>query len=341
MPVGSGTALGWGALLGYGLETTWGTAVTATSFMEFRSESLKKTIDEEKLESIGGGRSVIRRVQKNVNVEGSLAFDLHPVDGIHFLKQALMGTVTSATSGAAGSLAFVHTFTTGDLSTVTQKGVTFEVKPWSETTTAWIYNGCRVQSYKISANINEPVKCEIEWVGRDATTGTFATTTATFSPVRPFLFQDGTFGYGDSGGNVTTEQIVSFELTIENNLQSDEKSRSLGTTLLTALPPGRRNVMLSISQRFDTTTAWSRFLSNSQGAIRLSFNTGATIGSTAGNTTYAMHLDLPKVYYNSAVPEIGDSGILTHEVEVSAIGDTVTSSNRDIVVTLYNSGSSY
>lgn len=343
MAVGSGAVLGFDALLGYGQETTWGTLVTATSFMEFRSESLKKNIEEEKLESLGTGRAFARRIQKNISVEGTLSYDLHPVDGISLIKHALMGTVTSAAAGTSDS--FNHTFTAGDISGISQKGLTFEVRPQSDTQSAFIFYGCRVNSMKISGSINEPVKCEMEIVGKDGTTGTFATTTVAYSTVRPYIFADGTFTIDGTIGSLTStsdENIIAFELTVNNNLNSDESSRSIGDSALTNLPPGKREIMLNITQRFDTTTAWSRFINATQGAVRLKLDTGVTIGSADTNvTTYSMFIDLPKVYYNQAQPEIPDSGIITHEIEISAIGDTVTSSPTDIVVTVTNSASSY
>lgn len=341
MGIGSGTVLGWGALLGFGEETTWGTRATATSFMEFTSQGLKQSIEEEKLESLGTGRSFARRVQKQIGVEGNIAYNLHPVDAIKLLKHALMGSVTSAQVGA--TVAYNHTFTAGNLTGITQQGLSFEVKPSSDTTTAFFYSGCRVNSLKITGGVNKPIETEVSLVGQDATTGAFATTTAAYSPVRPFLFQDATFSFDGSTASMTTtsvENIVSFELSIENGLQSDDNARSLGSQLLTALPPGRREIAFSFVQRYDTTTAFSRFKQGTQGAIRLRFDTGQTIG--AALTTYAMYIDLPKVYYNSVENEIGGAEILTQNVEVSVIGDTTSSANgNDIIISLTNSVTTY
>lgn len=342
MPVGSGTTMGWGALLGFASETTWGTRIAANNFMEFISEDFQKKIEEEKLPSLGSGRSFIRRVQKGVSVEGSLSYYLHPVDGIMLLKHALMGTVTSAQLGVTGS--YAHTLTASDMSTITQKGLSFEVRPGAETTTAFSFEGCRVESMKISAQVGEPVSMEMSFIGRDSSTVTFATTTATYSGVRPFMFQDGTFQIDGSLASMTTtslENIISFELELKNNLQSDNSARSLGSTMLTALPPGRREVSLKITQRFDTTTAWSRFINGTRAAIRLKLDTGQTIGSVAAATTYSMFIDIPAVFYNNAQPKIGDSGILTHDVDITSIGDTTTSSPSDLFITVYNSTTTY
>ena len=314
----------------------------ANLFLEFRSESFRKTIDEESLESLGAGRSFIKRVTKNINVEGSLSYDFHPQDALYLLKHVLMGTVTSAQVGVTGS--YKHTFTTGDMSTIAQKGLTFEVQPDAQTTTAFIHYGNRVNSFKLSGSVGEPIKAELSFIGRDSTTGTFATTTVVFTTLRPYMFQDLTFFYDGTTASITTgsaESIIGFELTVENNLHNDANARSLGSRLLTALPPGRRMVKLSITQRFDTTTAWSRFINNTQGAVRLTLDTGQTIGSVAAATTYSMLIDLGNVYYNSAIPEIADAGILTHKVDIDSISDTMTSAGKDIVVTVYSSTTAY
>lgn len=345
MPVGSGAALGFNALLGFGEETTWGTKITATSFMEFNSESFSKDIEEEKLESLGGGRGFIRRVLKQVSVAGNLSYDLHPIDGTRLIRHAMMGSVTSAQIGATGS--YNHTFGTGDISQISQKGLSFEVRPDSLTTTSFYFTGMRVNSMKISGEVNQPVKAEMSFVGKDGTTGAFATTTALYSPAQPFLFQHVYYYVDGSIASLTStslEQIISFELTLENNLQSDNDARSLGDVTPTTLPPGRRSVMLAVTQRYDTTTAWDRFRLGTQLAARVKIDTGVTIGAVAGAGTYAITFDLPQVYFNKAQPEIGGPGLLTYKYDLTAIANSLTSATaggNDIIITLTNSQTSY
>ena len=340
MAIGSGTALGWGALLGYGEETTWGTKIGAANFMEFDSESLKKTIDTEKLESLNGNRAFIRRVQKGTSVDGAISYDFHPITGISLLKHVLMGTVTSAQVGA--TVAWNHTFTASDMSTITQKGLSFEIRPDSATTTAFYYTGCRVDALKLTGAVNETVKAELSLVGKDATTGAFATTTAVFSTIRPFIYYDVTFRFDGTIASMTTgstENITSFELTVNNNLHKDESTYSLGSTSRTALPPGKRDITMSFVQRYDTTTAFSRFTQGTEGAVRLILDSGQTIG--AALTTYSMHIDLHKVFYKSVESDISDSGVLTQRVELSVVADTTTSAGKDVVISVTNSNTAY
>lgn len=250
-----------------------------------------------------------------------------------------MGTVTSAQVNT--SAAYNHTFTAGDMSGITQKGLTFEIRPSDDTTTAWIFTGCRVNTFKLSAAINEPVKAEVGFIGKDATTGAFATTTVTYNEAKTFLFQHATFKV-DS----TLENIIGFELEINNNLISDTNARSLGSQTLDVLPPARRDISLKLTQRFDTTTVWDRFKNNSTAAIQLIFDTNQTVGAgvagQASPTTYSMYIDLKKVYYNTGgLPELSEVGILTHEVEVGVIGDTPAPNATDIIFSVTNSATSY
>ncbi len=332
MAIGDSARTSAGALLGFGLEPTWGTGVTATSFMEYTSQNFKLTIESEKIESLGTGRAAVRQVRKNKSVEGTLAYNLHPVDAIPLIKQALMGTVTSAISTAT---AYTHTFTAGDLSTITEQGITFEVKPSSDTTTAFQFIGCRVNTWKLSANINEVIKSEMGFIGKDATTTAFATTTVAYSPVTPFVFHHGSF---DVGG--TTETVIGVEFNLENGLINDNNARSIGSQALTALPPGRRNITMTLTQRFDTLTSYDRFIQDTSGSVNLVFDTLQTVGSD--ELTYKMQLNLKNVRFNTGgPPEISEIGILTHEIELGVLGDTTTSSNTDIAITIVNSVTSY
>lgn len=336
MTVGAESRQSYDARLAFGSEGTWGTGVTGTSFMEFTSQNFKPVFDNEKIESLGTGRTSVRLVRKQKHIEGTLVFNMHPVDGIALIKHAMMGTVTSALAGTTD--AYNHTFTAGDLSTITEKGLTFDVQPSGDTTMCYKFSGCRVNSYKVSAAINEVIKCEINFIGKDVTTGTIATTTAAYSPVIPYIFHHGTFKV-----DTVLENIIGFELMIENNLQNDANARSLGDQTLTVLPPGRRNVSLSLTQRFDTTTVWDRFVANTAVAIQLLFDTGHTIGSTdSPGTTYSAQIDIKEAHYNTGgPPEISEVGILTHEVEMGIIGDTTTSDSTDIVFSVTNSATSY
>lgn len=333
--IGNSARSSHGVLLGFGEEVTWGTGVTATNFMEFRSQNFKMEIENERIESLGSNRSFTRQVRKNKSITGTLVFDLHPVDGIKLIKHALMGTVTSALASTA--TAYNHTFTAGDLSTITQQGLTFEIKPSNDTTTAFIFSGIRINTLKITGAINTVLQCEINFIGKDLTTGAFATTTASYAPNTPYVFHHANVDV-DAG----TESIIGFEFEINNNLKAEDDSRSLGSQLLSTLPPGRRDVSVSMTQRFDTLTAYNRFINNSFGAINFVFNNGETIGSDSPGTTDTMIINIPKAHFNTGgQPEISEVGILKQDLDFGITGDTTTSNPTDINITVTNSVTSY
>ena len=334
MGIGGNVQMGLGGLLGFGLETIWGTIANITEYMEFDSASLKKTIEEEKLESIGAGRGYLKRVVKNISVEASITYNLHPVDGINLLKQAFMGTVTSALSSTND--AYAHTFNVGDLKNIDQKGITMELRPSSETKTAYTLIGARINSWKLSFAANAPVKCELGIIAKDMTLSTCDTIGAmTFSTVSPLMFDGVTIQM-----NGVTEDIISGDVGVENNLQTDDNARSLGSNRLTVLPPGKRNVSLNLVQRYDTTVAYDRFQKATEMSITMALTTGETIGSIdSPGTSYSIDLNFPKVYYNTGGPPEAGIGILTHNLEVSPILNTAT--GYEIVASVYNSSTSY
>jgi len=335
MVVGANARMGLGGILGFGDETVFGsTATTIDKFLEFNSASFTKSVGGKVLKSLGTGRGAARRVTTQIDVEGTINFNLHAVDGIKLLKHALMGTVTST---ALSAPAYAHTFTAGNMDGISEQGITFHLRP-SDTTDAFQIIGAKVNSFKISVEPGaDAVTAEIAIIAKGMTAGTFITTgSVAFSPTRPFLPQDVTVSI--DGAN---EDIISLELICpENELQNDSDARSLGSKTLAVLPPKDRTLGLTLTQRYDTTTAWNRQRDASAMAIIITMDTGLTITALAP-FTYKLQCDLPKVFYDTGgPPDVSDSGILTHELSIIPVLDTINA-GKDIVFSLWNTTTSY
>ena len=109
---------------------------------------------------------------------------------------------------------------------------------------------------------------------------------------------------------------------------------------MAVLPPKDRTLGLTLTQRYDTTTAWNRQLNASAMAIIITMDTGLTITALAP-FTYKLQCDLPKVFYDTGgPPEVSDSGILTHELSIIPVLDTINA-GKDIVFSLWNTTTSY
>jgi hypothetical protein len=210
----------------------------------------------------------------------------------------------------------------------------------------WRYSGGRVNQIKLSAKAGEIVKCSYDLIFKDSTQQSDDIgTILSISSVLPFTYAQGDFRYGSTEllADTTTasEPIQSFELVINNNLVSDANARALGTNILSILPPGRRDIKLKVSQRFDTTTTWARFIQATQGSVDLKF-TGANIGGSTAS--YQMEIRLPYVYNNTGDAELGNpKDILSADIEYDVVlnSTATTTTSKDIGVTFINNVASY
>lgn len=326
--------MGWASALGIAEEATYNTFVTATSFFEFNSEGFMLTEEELKLDQINSTRDYSKRLKGNKDVAGSIECDLNVAQdsNVLILKHAMGGTVSSATITASG--AYEHTINPGDMESnagsggSNTPGLSFTVRRGasSSSNNVWTHSGGRINTLSIKGEVGSPVNVTAEIIAA----GTSVTSTSpaiSFTEVMPLNFTGVTVQTGDSITNVTTEYFTAFEFTLNNNLSPQ---RNLGNAEIDRLPAQRREVMLKLTQRFDTTTAYDRFIQNTMTAISIVCDSGQTIGAIA--TTYALTIKVPKGYYNSNQPQVGDTDALTHEIEMSGLYDSDAGNSVQMLV---------
>lgn len=341
MAVGDGAEASVRSYVAVGKETTFGTYTAPSRAVEALSCGFMTEIEIEKIDAIGlGNRGFQKRVQKDKKVMGSLEANVHPQESPLLFAVALGGGITSAlnTTGA-----YLHSLTAGNFDT-SPSSVCFNVRKGS--THTFRYSGGRVNQLKITAAVNEVVRASYDFVFKDstATTSDDLASALSISSVLPFVYVDGTFRYAATEANAATttaaEPIQAFELTISNGLVSDAAARALGSNVLQVLPATRRSVEFKITQRFDTITAYNRFIQATTGSVNLFFRS-SSIGST--NQFYEMTIVLPKVIYDKADVELKDTGsILQAEIPMSVLVDNPnTTTGRDIAITFGNDIASY
>jgi hypothetical protein len=155
----------------------------------------------------------------------------------------------------------------------------------------------------------------------------------------------GTYRYTSSEASLTStvaQDITNFELTVNNNFISDANVRALGSDVLSSLAPTRRSVEFKITQRFDTTTAYSSFLAATEGSVELLMRS-TLLGSTAPTQYNECDIILPKVYMNSPDPVVsGANEILMSEIAFDVVVDNAfTTTGKDIQVVFKNGTASY
>jgi len=318
--------MGLDSIIGVAEETTFGTFVTATTNLEFISEGFKQEREEKKIETINSTRHIKRRLQGNETVSGNIETYLNVASDpiCLFFKHAMGGTVSSLTQTVASNL--LHIFNSGNtenndssVSAADTKSLSVAVRRGNVTT--WNHSGCKINTLTIKGEVGNPVTVAVDFLARGCSTGATLPSVA-LSSIPPLNFTDVVVGVGITISAVTTEYFTSFEFSLNNNIVGDT-TRNLGSRNVYALPVQRQEVTLKLTQNFDTTTSYDRFIQNTACAIQITIDSGITM--TAGGTTYAMIINIPEAYCNSNNPVVGDTGVLKNEATFTAIYSSAAS----------------
>lgn len=340
MAVGDLARVGVNSYIAYRQESTYGTyAVTTTAMHMYvpTSIGIKTELETMKLDQLSLNRGFTHQVQLDKTVGGSLEGFLHPEESLHFLINAMGGRYTFNSLTSAGD----HSITAGNF-TASDTVVSLSMYVAKGEQHSWRLVGGVIDSLKISAAIGEPVKMSAEFVFQDSSISAADTLSASLSisTLAPFIYVDGVYRYQSTEALADTttanEPIQAFELEIKNNLVTDDAARQLGTRILSRRPPAtRREVNLKITQRFDTTTAFDRFVQNTAGAVQILL-TGESI---TAEFTRRMIINMPSVRVKNSDPVVeGANEVLQSEIEFDVLvsGNAATTTSRDIGLTLRN-----
>lgn len=346
---GDSSVEGYGSYLAVGRETVYGTQVTSTAFLEFKSSSLKVTKERKIVEEITTQRTYTKEVGLSKSVEGEiecLAYAESPAFN-YLLQNAMGGAITTATATGetVGGLAFEHQIPIGNmdgsyssLSINTRKGQTSTGKVFE-------YFGLRVNEMNFTAEIDEPLACSFSLIGKDCTQTTNnlgANYSATSHEALSFVNGRISIGQGllASVTTSTVWHVQTAEFGISNNLKSDSSSRRIGSETLDILPAGIATPALSVTMRFNTTTAFDAMMAGSEFAAELEF-----VGSTL--TTSAVKRGLKFQFPRLTIAEAGDpeiSGpdeILTSQVTFNVLRDVSSAAGYAMRAIVRNTTASY
>jgi hypothetical protein len=251
------TASGLIAQAGFAIETTVGTRVAPSAFVEFNSESLQLQVNRIEREGLRAGRVMHHGWSAGTRMtQGSLTFDVS-ANTVGALFRAAIGGV--ATTGAGP---YVHTFTPDDLPSLTiqigKPDVGGTVRPFD-------YVGSFVNSFTLSANPNEHLRMELDIVGKDELLdGT--TAAASYAQSNFFTFVHGSLEIASS-----EVCIDSFSLTGSNELDVQHKICSVDAGKPTIREAGRRNYGGSFVADFSSLTQYQRYVNGTEAALSLEF----------------------------------------------------------------------
>lgn len=340
MSVGDSSRHGYRAFVGVGRETTWGSKITSTCFLEFKSETMEKKQASELLPSINAGRTPTHRILKNEEVGGSIDTYLNVASDavVSMFVQAMGGSCTSVASGTA----YHHTIMQGVM-TGTCQALTLQMRRGEVAADIFDYVGCRVGNWSIKAEPGGAASAKFDLIGKYGTTSSDSCTSAdgitvALTEINPINWQGFTYKIGNyvsmtsviaSG---TAEVITGLEITYDNGLISDDAARNLGSLQLGVLPPTESKISLKISQRYDTSTAITRGFDESATSIGIIMTNGVTIGAAAGATTYSMVLTFPKCLQTTVQPKVGSKGIMMLEYTYEVIAPSAGAAPMTMVI---------
>lgn len=303
MAIGSGL----GAQLGIAAETTYGTAVTVTRFLDFNSEDLKymPTFTQ------GGGlragtfaQPTGRRVVTTSQARGSIEREVqYAKEGL--LLQALMGTSVTPVQQAT-TAAYLQTHTLADpsgKSLTIQKGV-----PQTDgTVKAHTFAGCRVASAEFSCGVDEILTAKYAIDAKSWTDQT-ALASASYTASNAFHFAQMKLKLGTYGAEASVSGVRKVSVSIDRALKTDMFYAGNAGAKAQPVLGGWTSITGTVETDFATQSGFSDgFSANTSTSLVWEF-----VGTTAIESTYfpTFRVTLPGVFFDEGTPTVGGPDVV-------------------------------
>lgn len=279
--------------LGLVAESTFGTYVAPTRFLEFVSESIK--LGRPRIEAAGlrPGRRVLRTGRWKAGrkeVGGSIELEVASKGfGLVFLH--MLGAVAITTPG--GTLPRDHTHTLGNLR---GKSLTIQVgrQDRAGVVQPFSYLGCKIASWEMACALDEVLKLTLEPMGRDESTAQSLASATYASGDEVFVFTEGSLTIA-----AVATPVREFSMAGDNALAEDDYA--LGSALRReAVEPALRMISGNLDADFTDLTAYNRFVNGTEGTLELTF-TGGVI-----ETSFNFQVKITaNVRFDGETPEVG------------------------------------
>jgi hypothetical protein len=312
MAIGSGL----GAQIGISAESTYGTFVAPTKFIEFTKESLalKKTTAQSA--GIAAGRLMAlsaRRVLTRKEAQGTLEMEVTN-KGMGLPLQTLMGTSVTPVQQAA-STAYLQTHT---LASVAGKSLTIQkgVPLTSGTVTDKSFVGCKITSGEFSCGVGEMLTASFEIDGKDCDEAqTLAA--ASYSAMSPFHFGQMALKTGTFGAETALDGIRKVSVKIERPQDVDRFYAN--QSALKREPIENDQVKITGTLETDYVGTALDDLHTSDGGTSLVWEfIGPIIASTYAET---FRITLPVVKLDEGPPVVDGFGVVKPSFNFTALYD--------------------
>ena len=312
MADGQNANTGWSSYLAVGREVTFKTYNTCTAGIDFLSFSMKTIKESKALEAVRASRTMVDRIGLGKSVEGDCEWNVGADhDASQFILQNAFGggviVTASATGDTVGAGVCDHTYSINGFD-ATYSSLCLNVRKGDATNgKIFEYSGVRVNELSLKAEIDEPLIATASFIAVDSSlTSNNVAAAMTNTGQTPLNFTGMRFSVENSFASLTSSSywhVQSIEWKLANNLKADAESRRIGSDVLQVLPPGLAMFELSVTMRFDTTTAYAAMLNETELSAQLMFEGPTLSGSVLKQF---IRIGLPRVYIKDAGdPEIG------------------------------------
>lgn len=322
------TGTGLDGQIGVAGESTWGTPVTVTRFLEFNSENLKfePTWLEPTGIRVGTKYKRVNRVrQSRKSVSGDMELEVATL-GMGLLVRNMLASSTTTTTLISGS-AYKQIHVPGDFRGL---GLTVQVgrpEPSSGTVRSFTYAGCKVLSWEFSLEDNAIPTLKLTMDGRSESTATALATASYLAGASVFDFSQASLKLGGtattasgetsiSGGTAVATVVRSFS--VKGDAPMAGERFGLGNAGLKSeqLENDTPTVTGSLGAEFAKTELYDLFQANTTTALQLDL-TGAAIGAS----NYLFSIILPAVKLKTAAPALTGLDIVQMSTDFEAYSD--------------------
>lgn len=305
MSIGSGLA----ASIGFAEETTYGTYVAPTKFLEFEKEDLRKNKTTMQGGGLAAGRFAdlgSRRVLTTVSGSGSV--DLEVTNKSYgLLMKHLLGAVTSAQQGAGP--AYLHTFTLADTFgkyLTVQKGVpdvTGTVRPYS-------FLGGKITSASFSCEVMGMLTSSLEFDFKDVSEAQSLAAPSYATGIAPFHGGQMQVKLGTFGSEAAINGVKKIDLKFERSLANERYYASAAGFPATKAEPIMNDTIKvtgTLTADYHTKTELAdRFASDSSTSLVLEWK-GPLIAATYYET---FRIKVPMIFFDSSTPTVESADLV-------------------------------
>jgi len=309
-----GLYIGAGGSAGIVKEASYGAGGTPNTFIELINESVKCDFKKIASEHVFAYRSKYKYYSTVQDVNGSFSFEVNP-DNIGLLLYLALGVESNPTLVAGSVAAYDHDFTPAGVGTDLESFM-LELDRGGGAGNAFQYKGCKVDTLSFEAARDSILQATIGLFGQmevdDQTK-----TSLTPSTKLPFVF-----GTGEVQINGSTAAFVrSFSLQYSNHLDADGGFVFDGNPYRNHLY--KTVVSLTGNMEVEYTSASDAerdaYRDNTQRQLTLIFTSTEAIET---GYYYTITIDIPKVHYLNAHPQIGGRDSYTFTIDWEAVYDS-------------------